>query len=286
MHGNGDRRQRDPLIMTVDPVAVVVMRAGETDHLPRRHVPVAAVDRIGQKTVLRVFEDQLEEFLGLDAVELERALLEAFNGPVFLLIGKLREGLAAEFGAAGGVERGQALAVLLRRRVRRSRALLFRSLLERSAHVMAFGSAVRSGELTVDENGAAAVLAAGRELIGWDEAIDECLNQRAFLRSEIAPAFRRDRGRRIGSAGFPWQAALDDGATCRPRAQCQQHHGAGAEKLSSVQGQQGGRPNRPGCSLTVSQKAWFRVLAELRQRCNNDPPDKTKGKTAHAYCCT
>src|ERR1051326_7811157 len=174
MHGNGDRRQRDPLIMTVDPVAVVVMRAGETDHLPRRHVPVAAVDRIGQKTVLRVFEDQVEEFLGLDAFELERALLEAFNGLVFLLIGKLREGLAAEFGAAGGVERGQALAGLLPRRVRRLRGLLFRSFLELSSHVIAVGSAVRSGELPVAETIEWLVLADGRELIGWDEAIDEC----------------------------------------------------------------------------------------------------------------
>src|SRR6185312_1501847 len=145
MGGDGDRRQRDALIVTIDPFAIVVMRAGKADHLPRRHVPVAAVDRVGQKAVLRVFEDQLEEVLGLDAAELERTVLEAFYGFVFFLVGKLGEGLAAEFVVAGRVESGQAFAVLLRRRVGGLRALLLRSFLERSAHVKAFGPALRSG---------------------------------------------------------------------------------------------------------------------------------------------
>ena len=51
---DADRRQRDALIVPVDPVAIVVMRARKTDHLPRRHVLVAAIDRVGKKAILRV----------------------------------------------------------------------------------------------------------------------------------------------------------------------------------------------------------------------------------------
>ena len=56
--GNGDA-----LIVPVDPVAIIVMRAGKADHLPRRHVLVAAIDRVGEKAVLGVLEDELEEIL-------------------------------------------------------------------------------------------------------------------------------------------------------------------------------------------------------------------------------
>ena len=103
-------------IMTVDPVAIVVVRAWKTDHLPRGHVFVAAVDRVGEEAVPRVREDEREEALAVEAIELERAVLEARDDLVLLLVGEIRKGLAAIFVAAGIVERGKRLAILLRRR--------------------------------------------------------------------------------------------------------------------------------------------------------------------------
>jgi hypothetical protein len=71
MTADANRRQSDPLIVAIDPVAIVVVRARETDHLPRRQVLVAAIDRIGKKTGLSVLEDLLEESLGVETVKLE-----------------------------------------------------------------------------------------------------------------------------------------------------------------------------------------------------------------------
>src|ERR1700756_2043572 len=49
---DADNRQSDALVVTVDPIAIIVMRARKSDHLPGGQIFVAAVDRIGKKTVL------------------------------------------------------------------------------------------------------------------------------------------------------------------------------------------------------------------------------------------
>ena len=63
MLADADGRQRLRLVVAVDPVAVVVVRAGKSDHLPGRHVAVAAIDRVGEETLLRILEDLGEEVL-------------------------------------------------------------------------------------------------------------------------------------------------------------------------------------------------------------------------------
>src|SRR5579864_7135560 len=101
MIGDAHRRQGDTLVMPVDPVAIIVMRAGKADHLPRRHVSVAAIDRVGEKAVPGVFEDELEELLAVRAVELERAVFETPDDLVFLIVGEIGKAAVGEFGAAG-----------------------------------------------------------------------------------------------------------------------------------------------------------------------------------------
>src|SRR5258708_17425820 len=61
------------LIVFFDMVAVVVTRAGKADHLPARHVSVAAIERIGEETFHGVLQHQLEKSLGAEAgPELQR----------------------------------------------------------------------------------------------------------------------------------------------------------------------------------------------------------------------
>ena len=60
---DADGRKRIALVMAVDPVAIIVARAWKADHAPGAHVAIAAVDRIGEKTLLRVLQQQFEERL-------------------------------------------------------------------------------------------------------------------------------------------------------------------------------------------------------------------------------
>src|SRR6185437_9133285 len=75
--GDTDGRQREALVVALDPVAIVVAGAGKADHFPADHVAVAAIDRIGEEALLRVVQYVLEESLRAGAVELDRAFLEA-----------------------------------------------------------------------------------------------------------------------------------------------------------------------------------------------------------------
>ena len=57
MSADADNRQGDAFVVTIDPVAVIVMCARKSNHLPRRQIFVAAIDRIGKKAISRVGED-------------------------------------------------------------------------------------------------------------------------------------------------------------------------------------------------------------------------------------
>src|SRR5580700_9789789 len=106
------RRDRDGLIMPVDPLAVIVMRAGKSDHLPGRHVLVAAVDRIGEKALLRIVENKLEEVFSAALRQLELVVLQILDDLVLAGIRQLGKNLA-EGGAAMAVEGCESLAIML-----------------------------------------------------------------------------------------------------------------------------------------------------------------------------
>src|SRR5947209_1790893 len=71
--GNADRRQRVVLVVVADVVAIVVARAGEADHLPRRHVLVAAIDGVGEEAFHGVLQQQLEKAAPIRTFQLRLA---------------------------------------------------------------------------------------------------------------------------------------------------------------------------------------------------------------------
>src|SRR6185312_6553997 len=73
--GDADRWQGVTLVVAAHPVAIVVARTGKSDHLPRAHVAVAAVDRICKEALLDVLDQLLEESLTL--------ALEGVDGTTF-----------------------------------------------------------------------------------------------------------------------------------------------------------------------------------------------------------
>src|SRR5690348_7018430 len=135
MAGDADRRQCHALVVTLDPLAIIVVRAGKADHLPADHVLVAAIDRIGEESVLGVLEQRLEEVVAIRALELERLVFQSLDDLVLVVVGELGKRLAAELLAASPVERGERLSIVLRGSRRGLVALLLGALLERSAHV-------------------------------------------------------------------------------------------------------------------------------------------------------
>src|SRR6185312_4830443 len=135
--------------------------------------------------------------LRIDTVEFDLAGFDFLQGVVLLLGGELIEGLAAAIRLAILVERGEALAIMIGRRERRLRPLLFGALGERPELVEACGLAVGALELAVDEDGAAGILAAWRFRIRRDDAIDDRLHDAGFVCCEELPgAGPNDFGRR------------------------------------------------------------------------------------------
>src|SRR5882762_7671132 len=64
INGNGAFGIR--LVVLADMVAIIVTRAGKADHLPARHVLVAAIERIGEEAFHGVLQHQFEKLLGAE----------------------------------------------------------------------------------------------------------------------------------------------------------------------------------------------------------------------------
>src|SRR5215831_13386964 len=111
--GQADRWQRKALIVTVDPVEIVVSRTWEADHLPRDHIAVAAVNRIGEETRLDVLEHRVEEALPVGALELDLSAFEAVQNFILVRVGELGECFGAVVCAAVAIERRKPGAVSL-----------------------------------------------------------------------------------------------------------------------------------------------------------------------------
>src|SRR5665213_4375443 len=77
--GDGHRRQRIALVVPFDPVEIVVAGARIPDHLPRDHVAVAAIERIGEEAGLDILEDLFEERLAVGRIELDRTAFDALE---------------------------------------------------------------------------------------------------------------------------------------------------------------------------------------------------------------
>src|SRR6185503_19030487 len=214
--GDGDGRQREAFVMPVDPVEVIVAGAGEADHLPGDHVAVAAVDRVGKEALLDVLERLLEESLAVGAFQLGLAAFEPLEQFVLVVVGQLREMLAALVSRAIAIKRGQPVAVCFGDVAFRLRAEVLGRRHEGRAVVMSGIVAVGAGELTVEIDGAAGILAARRCGIGGDDAVGNRLDSAAFIAVEKMPGTGLDDGRRIAGVGFPGQRPPGRRGRCLP----------------------------------------------------------------------
>src|SRR5262249_50337291 len=97
---DADRRMRVTLVVAPDPVAVVVTCPGEADHLPRAHVSVAAVNRVGEESLLDILDDLREEGLAVDAFQLDSAVFHPAQNLILLL--RLQRGQGFAAGACAG----------------------------------------------------------------------------------------------------------------------------------------------------------------------------------------
>src|SRR6187551_2187327 len=73
---HADGRQRKALVVTMDPVEIIVAGPRVPDHAPPRHVAIAAIDRVGKEALLHVLDRLLEERLAVGAFEFHAPALE------------------------------------------------------------------------------------------------------------------------------------------------------------------------------------------------------------------
>ena len=91
--------------------------------------------------------------------------------------------------------------------------------MERRPDVEALLPAVGAGELAVDEDRAAGILAAGRLRIGRNDAVGDGLDRAAFRAGEEQPRARLRRNRRIAGVRLPGKMIKDDGSAPRQAAE-------------------------------------------------------------------
>src|SRR6195256_206553 len=200
---DADGRKRKALVVTVDPVEIVVARARVPDHPPRDHVAVAAIDRIGKETLLHVIDRLLEKRLSVGALELHAVVLETTENTVLVAVAELREGFAGIVRATIAVEGGQALAIFLRRPGLGLRSLLLGSHHEGWAVVEALLPAIGTGHLAVDVDGASGVFSARRIRVRRNDAVREGFDGAALRAGEEKPRARLCRNRRISRGRLP-----------------------------------------------------------------------------------
>ena len=186
------------LVVTPNPVAIIVTRAGIADHPPRAHVSVAAVVRIGEKALTRVCQQQFETRLPVGAVQPRCAARQIANESIFVRITERGES-AAFLCPAMLVERRQGLATLDGWTVFVLPAVLLHSPNEWRADTEAGPVPQRASKMPIDEDRTPGVFGLGSVGIRRDEAIGQRLACRRFLCIKDEPSSGSDRsGRRAG----------------------------------------------------------------------------------------
>ena len=148
-----------------------------------------------------------EKRLTVDAFEFDLAVLEGLQKIVLFLVGQIGETFALIFRLAILIERGESIAVGRGRPLRGLRALLLRAVHEWRLIVVAFGAAIGSGKLSIDEHGTTGIFPAGRLGIGRNDAVRKRLDRARFIGGEVMPWARPHRGRGIAGIWRPRQFA-------------------------------------------------------------------------------
>lgn len=116
--GDADWGMGITLVVTANPIAVVVADAGKPDHLPSDHLTIAAVDGIGEEALRHILQQDIEETLRIDAVEPDFTRLDPLQR-VVLLSGRQLFEAGTETGPAILIEGGEPFPVEFGRRQRR-----------------------------------------------------------------------------------------------------------------------------------------------------------------------
>src|SRR4029079_13752587 len=212
---DADGRKRKALVVTVDPVEIVVARPRVPDHPPRDHVAVAAIDRVGKEALLHVLDRLLEKRLSVSALELHTVDLETAENSVLVAVAELRKGFAGIVRAAIAVERRQALAIFLRRPGLGLRSLLLGSDHEGRAVVEALLPAIGTGHLAVDVDRATGVFSTRRIRVRRNDAVRHGFDGAALGAGEEKPWAWFRRNQRISRVRFPGKVIPDDCSAAR-----------------------------------------------------------------------
>lgn len=184
--------------LLIDPVGEVGACAGKTDHLPRRHVAVAAVDRVGEIPFTRIPQQQCEEGRAHHGVGRQHALFGLREQRIAPARIELRErlavcggGRAVEQGDAGAVQLARCLAQLVAQRRWRFR-------MKRSLHVPVRAVAVRQLHLPVEEHRHAGLHAAWTVAVLRDQPVHRGVDEGPLGGGEIGRLIALPR-RRAGA---------------------------------------------------------------------------------------
>src|ERR1700722_4339143 len=186
------------------PFLVVIVCAGKSDHLPRAHIFVAAVDRIREVAFLGVLKKHREEGFTVDpAIELDLAALQSLEHLVLILGPQMTEHGAVEILADILVDRRNRSAVQLSG-TEAGLITLFRSTLgPRAPKIIMIAAAEFSGELSIQENRHVGLDRAGSHLIVGDEST-ECRLEKSGVGHRVhrrgwPPPHRQSRQQRCQS---------------------------------------------------------------------------------------
>src|SRR5262249_20749086 len=141
------------------------------DHLPSRHVTVAAIDRVGEKALHGDLKQRLEKHAAGETRERRLAVLHGLKGCLAVRLGQAVEILAVSLASQwrGGLDAGAEDRARIKRELIPQLGLGLR---ERPLTVEPRPHAVGSGKLAVDEGRDAAGAAGGRQLVGWNNGVD------------------------------------------------------------------------------------------------------------------
>src|ERR1700733_2435167 len=178
----------------IDGLEVVGVRAGKADHPPRRHVAVAAIDRIAEISFDGRFQQCLEEHGRGYSVEIGRAGFQRFQIGVLCLTRQGVEGGAARLELP--MNGAQCRMKEFRRRERQLVSLGRSSGRPRPASVQPLPGAPCAAELPVEKVANTGVDGARSRLIRRDQTLAGGLDEEHFLgiEEQVGGLGRRGRG--------------------------------------------------------------------------------------------
>src|SRR3984957_16392046 len=178
--GEAGRRPIDLNAVLIDKIIIGCVGARKTDHAPRHHIAVAAVNRIAEEALERALPEMREEHVAGYAAEIFSARLEALEIPVLLVRAHLRKWRLRPLlidSPKRGVEK-------LCRRKRELITLAWRSRLPGAAPIEPFARAPRARQLFVDVIGHASFKSAAPFVVFRDQPCDRCFDEGSLVSIE------------------------------------------------------------------------------------------------------